>query len=270
MKTSFIISLAATCMMSMTSCIYVSSNDNFGIADADTTEYVTRTYALVDFNAIDCAGNTYITYKQADTYSVTARCTEKILDDTDIEVRGNKLVISPRKSIKNMPRMLVEVSSPELNDIDISGVSGFKASRIVIQDRFSLEISGVGHVEFDSIYCSSSNIEVSGASNIVGNIVAKEDVDIEVSGAVKSEFYVEANNLKLDCGGAIKMDLNFVGDTADIECSGAGKIQLDTKCNVLKAENSGVSKLTVRGSAKETKLRTSGASKIDTDGLTSE
>ncbi|MCR5697712.1 MAG: DUF2807 domain-containing protein [Marinilabiliaceae bacterium] len=267
MKNTFIITLVAACLMSMTSCIYVNGNDNIGITVSDTTDFVTRSYDLADFNSIDCSGVTHITYKQADTYSLTARSTEKVLDNTDIEVRGNKLVISPKKSIKNMPPIFIELTTPELNDVDISGASTFKASRINTQNCFSLDISGVAHVEFDSIYCASSGIDISGASKIFGNIIATEDVDIDASGAVKSEMSIKSNNLKLDCGGAIKMDLNFVGDTADIECSGAGKIVLDTQCNLLKAENSGVSKLTVKGTAKKTKLRTSGVSSIDTEDL---
>ncbi len=246
----------------------VISNGYVVSDDYDTTNFVVRTYDLKDFNAIECNGVAHVEYKQGNTYSVTARSTQEMLDKTKITCSSNKLVIDQKSlKMKNQSPVFIEISSPDLNKVDISGVSTFKTSSIVTTGKFDIDMSGVGNIEFDSIRCSNCGIDVSGAGKFYGLINATDKVEVDAGGAVKSEIDINANELVLDCSGAVKMTVGFSGRKADVDCSGVSQINISVDCEELKAENSGVSSLTIKGVAENTNILSSGVSTIDTKEL---
>lgn len=259
--------VVATILFALTpSCIIANE---YSVADNyDTTKFVTRTFNLSDFNGISCDGVAHITYKQADNYSIVAKSSEEILNKTTITVEKNTLKIDQNNiKLKKQTPIFIEITTPQLNNIDIEGVTTFKSEIINTTDNFDIEVEGVGHIDIKRIVCASANVDVSGTCKLYGAINATDNVKLDIDGVATSEVDIEARSLDLDGGGVSNIKANFKGETAKVECDGVCKIVLTTDCKQLKATNGGVSKLTLKGIAEQTNISSSGVATVDTKEL---
>ena len=207
------------------------------------------TYSFRDFSAIQIGGAVEVIYKQDANYSI--RIEERPDVETKVKLKDHKLYISS-KSKKGIilrrigKRPKVYVTSPHLNELDISGASLFTSSDMK-QAEFSIEVSGASSAKFGHLECSK--------------------IEIDASGAYKVSADVKAPRANVELSGASRAEIKFVGKDIEVENSGASRATLDLDCEVLKGDNSGASHMTVRGYVDEVKVNTSGASKTDTSEL---
>lgn len=237
--------------------------------DCDTTNFVTREIATLDeFSSIECSGKTIkIDYKQGKRHCIVAKSTQDKLDDTEIKTDKGKLVIRS-KEIINLDKkpIIIEVTSPEIKEIELSGSTKFVSGSISAKD-LKMESAGACKIKVGSITCDNMEAELSGASTIDCKIEAKEKIYIDCSGTVKGEIEAMAKTMNFECSGATKMKLCFAGDNLDIDCSGASKFDIKVDCKNVTATCSGASKMDIEGTTNTTEISASGVSSIDTKHL---
>ncbi len=205
------------------------------------------------FSEIDVSGAATVICTQGDSATYQLKANEKVFDNYEVTVLGDKLSVKPKseiRSYKNPPHLILYVCQPMLKSVELAGAGNIHLKGLVSQDSsLEMEISGAGNVQVDSLMVKSFEAEISGAGDIdVRYMRAQEDVSFEVSGAGDLKGRVDANSIST-------------------ELSGAGDVDLDVNCDVLTLGLSGVSNAKLKGSCRKFNKHVSKASDVDTSGL---
>lgn len=231
---------------------------------------VRETLKLSNFNGIDVSDVIIVNYKQGNKYDVEIVGTRERIDRLDIYVDKGILHIVAKHNLINKTnndneKPVINITSPHLKMIDISGVCDFNAGDFN-SDNFKLDCSGVSNFNVGNIKCKTFDLDTSGVGNIKCNVEAK-DVKLDCSGVNSSQMNINADRLTLDMSGSGKMNAKFKGKYVNIDVSGVGNININVDCEKLEAQSSGVSKCKISGTADKTTIDSSGVSKIDTKEL---
>lgn len=146
---------------------------------------------------------------------------DNLLKYVETDVRGNRLVIETRKNINARRKIVIDVSTPNLEALSASG-----ANKINITDidsrKFVLDISGANNAVLEG-RTDYFNIDMSGATKLYADDFLAKEVKIDCSGASKAEIYA-SKSLDADASGASK--IYFYGNTENVrtDVSGVGKI----------------------------------------------
>lgn len=170
-------------------------------------------------------GNNFIVYiKKGDSEIVEFYSNDEgELNDVEAEVSGHRLSIGFKDSFKNHDsRIHVYITTPNLNDVEISGAVVAKVIGFKDQNKMNIGLSGASKLAID-VESEILNVEASGASKLVfkGKV---EKMNIDISGASS----IDAKDI----------DINY----ADIDASGASVVNLG-KTNHLKKDVSGGSRV---------------------------
>ena len=206
---------------------------------------VSQEMPLTDFTSVEAANAFEVEITQSDTFSVTIRVDDNILDLVDVSKDGDtlKLRLERGVSLRRDVTLEADITMPELESLELSGaskasVSGFRSS-------------------------GQLDIDLSGASSLDGNLEAGE-TDIEASGASTVVLEGSATELTIEGSGASSLDLaDFTVDTAEVELSGASDATVRAQESIDPVDVSGASKLRYLGDPSLGDVTTSGASTVD-------
>jgi hypothetical protein len=206
---------------------------------------VTQEPAITDFDKVDVSHSFNVEITQADSYNVTIRVDDNLVDRLLVEKQGDTLKIGLKPDftlrVKNAT-LEAEVSMPELTALDLSGAS-------------FTSISGFSSDE-DLV------VDVSGASSLQGDIEAG-DAGIDASGASNVRLTGSSGNLKIGASGASSIKLeDFLAGDANIDASGASNVTVNISGR-LDAEASGASNVYYLGNPTLGTIDTSGASNVE-------
>jgi hypothetical protein len=201
--------------------------------------------ALADFTSVEAANAFDVEITQSDTFAVTIRVDDNILDLLDVSKENDtlKLRLERGVSLRGDVTLEAEITMPDLEGLDLSGasvasVSGFRSS-------------------------GQLDIDLSGASSLDGDLEAG-DVDINASGASKVVLDGSATELTIEGSGASSLDLaDFTVDTAKVKLSGASDATVRAQERIDPVDVSGASKLRYLGDPSLGDVTTSGASSVD-------
>jgi hypothetical protein len=160
---------------------------------------------------------------------------------TDVVNGRLKIRMKNNINIKSGAYILVKVSTPYLEGVDISG-----ASRVEFTNDETV---------------SYMDLDISGASTFQGGFTAT-DCDINLSGASNVSIWGGAASANIDLSGASRLgDYDFIIDNLNVELSGASTATL-TVNGVMNVNASGASTLNYKGTALIDNMESSGASSI--------
>ena len=205
---------------------------------------VTEEMAFADFTGIEASHAFVVDIVQSDSFSVTIRVDDNILDMLDVSSEGDtlRLRLDRGVSLRDVT-MEASITMPALARLRLSG-----AARASVSGFRSLD-------ELD--------IELSGASKLDGDLEAGE-TDIEASGASKVTLGGSATGLTIRGSGASKLDLaDFTVDTAEVRLSGASEATLHARERIDPVDLSGASRLRYLGNPSLGHVNTSGAASLD-------
>ena len=182
------------------------ANGNEG-GDAGPT--VARNYQVGSFNELELAGAYDVDVKTGPTASVSARGPEKLIERLVVEVKGNKLLIHPRKDRgwfnrgwNSHGKVELTVVVPALQAATLAG-SGVIAIDRVQGDRFDGQIAGSGDLKLGAVdvgllkigiagsgdanagngKARNAEYEIAGSGGVDGGGVAVEDLKISIAGS---------------------------------------------------------------------------------------
>jgi hypothetical protein len=227
--------------------LFAGCGDDEGDAEAirGSGNVVTEEMELADFGAVEAANAFEVEITQSDTFGVTIRVDDNILDLLDVSKEGDTLRLGLERGVnlRGDVTLEAEITMPDLDGLKLSGasrasISGFRSSEQI-------------------------DIDLSGASSLDGDLEAG-NTDIDASGASKVVLEGSAEGLTIVVSGASSLDLtDFTVNTADVTLSGASDATLRVQERIEPVDVSGASRLYYLGDPSLGDVTTSGASTVD-------
>lgn len=196
----YTVSLAVILFMSMslTSCY----KGVFGIKGKGST--VSEVRSISGFNEIELSIDADVTYIQDTEYSVVIEAQSNILNVLDTDVSGNTLEIEFHKNVFSHSKIKIEIHSPEIKGLKISGSGEISSNHPIVTSVMDLKISGSGRINLTSLT----------AETMSGTISGSGDISID-SGTVTDEVF------NISGSGSI-YTLEMVSQNSDTKISGSG------------------------------------------------
>ncbi len=182
------------------------------------------------FTGIDAGGAFDIFLSQADATKLVVETESNNIDKVITEVHNGILEISS-KGIKRSDKMVVYVTTPEVNSIDIHGAASLEGLTSLNGNHLRIKASGASDINLE-IYYDEITSEVSGAARLLLSGESPKHT-ITVSGAAK----VMARGLSTEVTKATASGVSSASVNASTEVvsntSGAGSIDLTGKPETL-------------------------------------
>ncbi len=204
-------------------------------------DMVTKTYEVSEFTKLDVSHAFEIIVKVGETASLEITAGENIHPIIEAIVKGDKLVLGLKESMKNTGDIKAEITVLALDELQASGACKVHLTG-VDTDEFMLDASGATRINIKEFKANSLTVDMSGAS----------------SGAIQGEV----NNLNIDISGASGFDSEeLMAENVVADLSGACNAKVYAS-KYLKVDASGASNLTYLGDPEKVEKDTSGASNI--------
>jgi Putative auto-transporter adhesin, head GIN domain len=206
------------------------------------TNAVTRTVQATAFTGIRATGKMEVQLTTSATYSVKVMANQALLDELDVEVKGNDLVIKAKRDDWNWDaqaeKITVMVSAPNIERIDLSGDLTFKTQNSVTPTRFELNTSGAVFCSI-SVVTENAKITTSGQGEVVLRGKAPVlHVNMSGSGFVRA-YDLSAIDVKVGTSGTAEVEVS-ASRTLEVSSSGSSNVHYKGKPKVdIKASGSG-------------------------------
>jgi len=209
---------------------------------------VSKNYSVGNFQQIEVAGPYEVEVRTGSNPSVSASGSEKLLEHTQVEVQGDKLVIHPENQHGffhwgwgHHGKAHFVVTVPQLSSATIAGSGGITVDKIA-GNAFEGEIAGSGGLQLTSVEVQSLKLSIGGSGGIkVGAGHAKAiDYGIAGSGSIDAGG-ITAEQAKISIAGSGSVKANATA-TANVEVMGSGDVNVSggAKCTVSKAGSGNV------------------------------
>lgn len=209
---------------------------------------VSKNYSVGNFQQIEVAGPYEVEVRTGSNPSVSASGSEKLLEHTQVEVQGDKLVIHPENQHGffhwgwgHHGKAHFVVTVPQLSGATIAGSGGITVDKIA-GNAFEGEIAGSGGLQLTSVEVQSLKLSIGGSGGIkVGAGHAKAiDYGIAGSGSIDAGG-ITAEQAKISIAGSGSVKANATA-TANVEVMGSGDVNVSggAKCTVSKAGSGNV------------------------------
>ena len=215
---------------------------------------VTRDIPVETISAISSMGAVKVHFVQDSVSTLRIEGNEKSLDAYNINVERGEVNVRTKDGKtsvnKETPKMTLYVTAPSLSEVYIEGVADVELDGNVEQrEALTVNISGVGEFEADSLTCESLSLQVSGTGEVdIDQLNCEGNVEMEVRGAGNIDAKVNCTDLTL-------------------RISGAGNAVLDVYCEYLRAYVNGAGNLTLRGECYKLLCNSGKSSNVDTEEL---
>lgn len=210
---------------------------------AGSGNIVTQEEDFTDFNRVEASHSFKLDIQQGDSYVVTIRIDDNLLDNLEVTNQNNTLKIGlVRNIVVSNATMEADITMPELVDIGLSGASEADINTFVIDEDFRAGLSGSSFL--------SGNLE---AQDARFNLSGSSDVRLEGSG----------NGLDIDASGSSNLELaEFVVEDATVSLSGSSEATVNVNGS-LNVNASGASNVYYLGNPSMGNIDTSGASSVE-------
>jgi len=203
---------------------------------------VSRNYQVGNFQQIEVAGPYDVEVRTGSNPSVSANGSEKLLEKTVVEVKGDKLLIRPENNHgffhfgwSSRGKAHFTVTVPQLTGATIAGSGDVQVDKVQ-GDRFEGTVAGSGGIVVGNMDVQTLKLAIAGSGGVKGSGKAKSaDYDIAGSGGIDGSGIV-AEQAKISIAGSGDVKAHATGN-ADVSIMGSGDVQVSggAKCKVTKA-----------------------------------
>lgn len=208
----------------------------------DSGPTVQRTFQVSGFERIEVAGPYDVRVRTGSAPSVSGSGPQELMDRLVVEVRGDRLLIHPRKqrgpSNWNSTRgtATIEVTVPMLRAAAIAG-SGEMSVDSVSGDRFDGSVAGSGDLNVDSLQVQALKLSIAGSGDVRARSGQAQSADYSIAGSGDIDASgVRSGTAALSIAGSGSINGQATG-TAAVSIMGSGDVALTggAKCSVSKA-----------------------------------
>lgn len=193
-------------------------NFKVNYSETGSGNIVSEKREVSDFKQIDVGGNFQIEITAQKDFSVEVQADDNLLPLITTEVRGGVLRIETEKRIESKNPIVVKISAPDIEDLNISGASkatltnlsneilqihSSGASKIKIEGitaNLEIKVSGASKIDAENLKAENVSVDASGASNV--NVAASNNLNVEASGASSVLYSGNPKNFKNKTSGA--------------------------------------------------------------------
>jgi len=185
----------------------------------------TETREVSGFNAVAVSSVGELRIRQGDAESLVIEAPDDYLRYLETSVENNTLAISTRRGFIGLPaaKVIYTLTVKDLNSILLSGAGSIKILGDFKCNDLSLNMSGAGSVEIDSLTADSLTVNFSSAGAIIlAGRVDKQTVTISGVGSYEAgDLQSNSTNIVLTGAGSAVV---WVKETLNITVSGVGSI----------------------------------------------
>jgi hypothetical protein len=203
---------------------------------------VSRSYQVGNFQQIEVAGPYDVEVRTGSNPGVSARGSEKLLERTVVEVRGDKLVIRPEQTggwfhigWTSHGHANFTVTVPQLRSATIAGSGGIKVDRVA-GDRFEGNVGGSGDITVAAMDVQTLKLAIAGSGDVRAGAGKAQTAEYEIAGSGDLDAgSIATQQLKVSIAGSGGVRAHSSG-TADVSIMGSGDVDVagGAKCNVSK------------------------------------
>jgi hypothetical protein len=204
---------------------------------------VSRNYSVGGFRQIEVAGPYDVDVRTGANQMVSAQGSEKLLERTVVEVKGDRLIIRTQNrkgwfrmgwSSSGKARFVVTV--PQLNAATIAGSGDIRVDKVG-GSSFEGTIAGSGALGIGMIDVQMLKLSIAGSGDAKASAGKAQNAEYEIAGSGGVEAGgIAAQSLKVSIAGSGSVRAN-AARTADVDIVGSGDVIVTggAKCNVSKA-----------------------------------
>ena len=210
----FVVLVSAVCV----SCVNLLFNHIKGNGDLITLEIT-----VPQFEKINIGGSAEVRFHASQEHRVVLTTDSNLFGYVDIFTRNNMLNIGTKNRYSlSFTKWLVDIYSPSLTGVLISGSGSFKSRDEIIASKFESNVSGSGKIEA-AIECETFLAAISGSGRIA--VAGKSGVsNINISGSGRfngADFCVNSATVRISGSGNADI---CVSDNLNANISGSGSI----------------------------------------------
>jgi hypothetical protein len=204
---------------------------------------VSRNYQVGNFQEIEVAGPYEVDVRTGGTPGVAARGSQKLLERTVVEVRGDKLLIRPQEQHgffhfgwSTHGKASFTVTVPRLSGATIAGSGDIKVDKVQ-GDRFEGTVAGSGGLNVAAMDVQSLKLSIAGSGGVKAGAGKAQSAQYDIAGSGDVDAAaVHTQQTKVSITGSGSVRANASG-SADVSIMGSGDVDVTggAKCSISKA-----------------------------------
>ncbi len=201
---------------------------------------VSRNYQIGNFQEIEVAGPYDVQIRTGGNPAVAASGSEKLLERTIVEVKGDKLLIRPEQKgwfhgWSTHGKANFTVTVPQLRGATIAGSGNIKVDT-VRGDRFEGVVAGSGGLDVGQIEVQTLKFSIAGSGDAKATSGRAQSVGLDIAGSGDIDTRgIQAQDADVSIAGSGNVAAH-AGGTAKVSIMGAGDVEVTggAKCSVSK------------------------------------
>ncbi|MDR0496526.1 MAG: DUF2807 domain-containing protein [Treponema sp.] len=184
---------------------------------------VTSEKPISAFDSIGVSGSVTVNYHASQEYRAVVTVDSNLDEFVEVYTQGGVLKIGTKSGSYSFTTFIVDVYSPSLSGISVSGSVRFEGMDKIITPTFKLYVSGSGKLKGD-FECDTFTTNISGSGDITLT-GSSNNLDITVSGSGKltgNEF--QTNNTNVRISGSARVHV-WVLDNLKVRSSGSARVK---------------------------------------------
>lgn len=191
--------LAAAVLLTLPSCRFIRVSDELkekikengvtwsggGAGETITASdnYISRDEVTGEFHGLSCNLPGDVIYTPGDC-ALSISAPDNVLDHVTVRNEGGTLDIkSDLRSIRNLKKITITVSSPVLEDITFNGAVDFSAPKGLSALDFKATVNGAGDVNINGLKAGSASLTVNGAGDATLSGIDCDALTVSINGA---------------------------------------------------------------------------------------
>ena len=254
-----------------------SSNDLKEISSnlKDSSRKVTINRTVGYFSKIESSTLADIKFVQGKKNSVRIVGNKSLVDNLQVEVKGETLVLSSKNKrgnrlVPGTKELNVYVTSPDLTALTLRGSGDFETQTNIDTDNMSVSIMGSSDVDFRDVVCDNITFEVRGSGDIEAKSIDCNAAVVSIYGSGDvSVDNLSAKTADVSVRGSGDVDLNLRG-VAKTRAAvyGSGDVDLNfINCGSAECKTVGSGDIELKGNLRDFSKSVKGSGYIDTKGL---
>jgi Putative auto-transporter adhesin, head GIN domain len=211
--------------------------------DEDLGAAVSRNYQVGNFTEVEVAGPFDVEIRTGANPSVSARGNEKLIERLEVEVKGNRLVVRPKRdrgwfggwgSVRGKGSIAVTV--PMIHAASLAGSGNLTVNKVT-GDSFEGEIAGSGNLRVDTVEVGSLKLGIAGSGNATARAGRAQRAEYEIAGSGGVDARgIAVEDLGISIAGSGGIKAHATG-RAKVDIMGSGDVDVTggAKCSVSKA-----------------------------------
>jgi hypothetical protein len=226
-------------MAAVAACTAVSG---CGVHAEDAGATISRNYQVGNFQKIEVAGLYDVEVRTGSNPTVSARGSEKLLERTVVEVKGDRLLIRPENSKgwfhfgwSNHGNAKFAVTVPQLNGAAVAGSGDIRVDKVA-GDRFEGSVAGSGGIDVGAVDVQSVKLSIAGSGGVKARGGKAQVADYEIAGSGDIDAgAIQAQRASVSIAGSGGVKAHASG-TADVSIMGSGDVDVTggAKCSISK------------------------------------